>query len=97
MVLVLSCHEGQFPAVGCESFHGPNRYICAVCRLGPKVTIPSGVPVNRHVENKRVVAIGGTGLDAQLMRTDYEGWDDPNAYAVSHVGWGLNPAPIGPR
>jgi len=43
------------------------------------------------VENDRVVAIEGDGLDAQLMRTYYEGWDDPNAYAVSHVGWGLNP------
>lgn len=36
---------------------------------------------------------GGGGIlgDAQLMRTYYEGWDDPNAYAVSYVGWGLNP------
>ncbi|MEM7093759.1 MAG: peptidase M29 [Actinomycetota bacterium] len=43
------------------------------------------------IENDRVVAIDGTGLDAELMRTYYEGWNDPNAYAVSHVGWGLNP------
>ncbi len=43
------------------------------------------------VEQDRVVAIEGSGLDAQLMRTYYEGWGDPNAYAVSHVGWGLNP------
>ena len=25
------------------------------------------------------------------MRSYYEGWKDPNAYAISHVGWGLNP------
>jgi 2,5-dihydroxypyridine 5,6-dioxygenase len=43
------------------------------------------------VENDRVVSIEGAGLDAQLMRDYYEGWNDPNAYAVSHVGWGLNP------
>ena len=48
-------------------------------------------PVVLTVEHDRVVAIDGDGLDAQLMRTYYEGWDDPNAYAVSHVGWGLNP------
>jgi 2,5-dihydroxypyridine 5,6-dioxygenase len=48
-------------------------------------------PVVLTVENDRVVSIEGTGLDAQLMRTYYEGWDDPDAYAVSHVGWGLNP------
>lgn len=47
--------------------------------------------VRLTVENDRVVSIEGTGLDAQLMRTYYEGWQDPNAYAVSHVGWGLNP------
>ena len=25
------------------------------------------------------------------MRVYYEGWADPNAYAISHLGWGLNP------
>ncbi len=48
-------------------------------------------PVTLTIEADRVVSIEGDGLDAQLMRTYYEGWDDPNAYAVSHVGWGLNP------
>ena len=24
------------------------------------------------------------------MRSYYDGWNDPNAYAISHVGWGLN-------
>ena len=26
-----------------------------------------------------------------MLRTYYEGWNDPDAYAVSHVGWGVNP------
>jgi 2,5-dihydroxypyridine 5,6-dioxygenase len=43
------------------------------------------------IENDFVTNIEGDGLDAELMRSYYEGWDDPNAYAISHVGWGLNP------
>jgi len=49
-------------------------------------------PVTLTVENDHVTSIDGPGLDATLMRGYYEGWRDPNAYAVSHVGWGLNPA-----
>lgn len=44
-----------------------------------------------EIENDRVVNIEGTGLDASLMRSYYAGWNDPNAYAISHVGWGVNP------
>ena len=47
--------------------------------------------VTLTIENDRVTSIEGDGLDAELMRIYYEGWGDPNAYAVSHVGWGLNP------
>ena len=39
-----------------------------------------------------ITSIEGTGTDAQLMRRYLEGFDDPLAYATSHVGWGLNPA-----
>jgi 2,5-dihydroxypyridine 5,6-dioxygenase len=31
------------------------------------------------------------GFDAMLMRDWLEGWDDPDGYAVSHLGWGLHP------
>ncbi len=48
-------------------------------------------PVTLTIERDRVVDVAGPGLDAQLMRSYYEGWDDPNAYAISHVGWGVNP------
>ncbi len=47
--------------------------------------------VTLRIENDRVVAVEGTGLDAELMRSYYEGWNDANAYAISHVGWGVNP------
>ncbi len=47
--------------------------------------------VTLHIENDFVTSIEGKGLDADLMRVYYEGWADPNAYAISHLGWGLNP------
>ena len=47
--------------------------------------------VTLQIENDRVVEIEGSGLDAQLMRSYYEGWNDPLAYTISHVGWGVNP------
>ncbi len=43
------------------------------------------------IENDFVTAIEGSGLDADLLRSYYSGWEDPNAYGISHVGWGLNP------
>ena len=47
-------------------------------------------PVILTIENDFVTSIDGSGLDADLMRSYYSGWKDPNAYGVSHVGWGLN-------
>ena len=41
------------------------------------------------IENDYVTAIGGAGLDAQLMRSYIEAWGDRESYAVSHVGYGL--------
>ncbi|MCH8184071.1 MAG: peptidase M29 [Proteobacteria bacterium] len=49
-------------------------------------------PVTLVIEDDFAVAVEGDGLDAELMRSYFEAWDDKNAYAVSHVGWGMNPA-----
>lgn len=49
-------------------------------------------PVTLRVENDYVTAIEGQGLDADLMRSYIAAWNDREAYAVSHVGYGLNPA-----
>ena len=49
-------------------------------------------PVALTIDNDYVVAIDGQGTDAELMRRYLAAWDDPEAYAVSHVGFGLNPA-----
>jgi 2,5-dihydroxypyridine 5,6-dioxygenase len=45
-----------------------------------------------RVENDYVRDIAGEGVDAELMRGYFASWGDAEAYAVSHVGWGLNPA-----
>jgi 2,5-dihydroxypyridine 5,6-dioxygenase len=47
-------------------------------------------PVRLAIENDHVVGIEGDGVDALLMREHYAAWGDESAYAVSHLGWGLN-------
>lgn len=48
-------------------------------------------PVTLHIENDYVTRIEGAGVDAELMRSYMAAWGDREAYAVSHVGYGLNP------
>lgn len=52
--------------------------------------LESGVRLT--IERDYVTAIDGDGLDAELMRSYFAAWGDREAYAVSHVGWGMNPA-----
>ncbi|MCG2594524.1 peptidase M29 [Ramlibacter sp. XY19] len=47
-------------------------------------------PVTLRVENDYVTRIEGAGVDADLMRSYIAAWGDREAYAVSHVGYGLN-------
>jgi len=49
-------------------------------------------PVRLTVERDYITRIDGEGLDVELMRRYLAAWQDPEAYAVSHVGWGMNPA-----
>ena len=49
-------------------------------------------PVRLTVERDYITRIDGEGLDVELMRRYFAAWQDPDAYAVSHVGWGMNPA-----
>lgn len=48
-------------------------------------------PVTLHIENDYVTRIEGAGVDAELTRSYMAAWGDRDAYAVSHVGYGLNP------
>ena len=47
-------------------------------------------PVHLTVEADYVTRIEGDGADAELMRGYFSAWGDREAYAVSHVGFGLN-------
>lgn len=47
-------------------------------------------PVTLLVEKGMVVEISGSGMDAELIRSYIESFHDPRAYAISHIGWGLN-------
>jgi 2,5-dihydroxypyridine 5,6-dioxygenase len=59
-------------------------------------------PITLRIENDYIVSIEGAGIDADLMRSYIAAWADDgtdapsasgrNAYAVSHVGYGLNTA-----
>jgi 2,5-dihydroxypyridine 5,6-dioxygenase len=47
-------------------------------------------PVRLTLEADYVTRIEGEGTDAELMRGYLAGWGEREAYAVSHVGFGLN-------
>jgi 2,5-dihydroxypyridine 5,6-dioxygenase len=47
--------------------------------------------VRLTIENDYVTRVEGDSLDAELMRDYFAAWGDREAYAVSHVGWGMNP------
>jgi 2,5-dihydroxypyridine 5,6-dioxygenase len=47
-------------------------------------------PVRLAIDNDYVTRIDGDSLDAELMRSYLAAWGDRDAYAVSHVGWGMN-------
>ncbi len=48
-------------------------------------------PLTLHIENDYVVEISGDGTDAELFRSYIAAWGEREAYATSHVGWGMNP------
>ncbi|MCT8973949.1 peptidase M29 [Microbaculum marinisediminis] len=48
-------------------------------------------PVTLMIDNDIVVEISGDGLDAVTLRSYFAAWNDPVAYTIAHVGWGLNP------
>ncbi|MEM7346047.1 MAG: peptidase M29 [Chloroflexota bacterium] len=47
--------------------------------------------VTLTIEDDYVTNIQGQGTDYELMNRYLAAWDDLTAYAVSHVGWGMNP------
>ena len=49
-------------------------------------------PVALTIVEDHVVALEGEGADAEMMRRYLAAFGDREAYAVSHVGFGMNPA-----
>jgi 2,5-dihydroxypyridine 5,6-dioxygenase len=49
-------------------------------------------PIVLTIENDYITRIEGGGVDAELMRSYIASWGDQAAYAVSHIGYGLNAA-----
>jgi 2,5-dihydroxypyridine 5,6-dioxygenase len=47
-------------------------------------------PIRLRLKDDYVTEIAGDGHDAELMRSYLASFDEPEAYAVSHVGWGMN-------
>jgi 2,5-dihydroxypyridine 5,6-dioxygenase len=48
-------------------------------------------PVRMTLKDDYVVEVAGDGADAEMMRAYLAAWGDREAYAVSHVGFGMNP------
>jgi len=46
-------------------------------------------PITLRIEDGRIVDLSGE-LDAELMRNYMDQFHDPDGYAISHIGWGLN-------
>ncbi|ARP81205.1 leucyl aminopeptidase [Bordetella genomosp. 8] len=46
--------------------------------------------VTLKIKDGYVTDISGSGMDAQLIDSYIKSFHDPRAYAISHIGWGLN-------
>ena len=47
--------------------------------------------VTLSIKDGFIVDIKGAGADAFVIADYFEAWNDPEVYALSHVGWGLMP------
>jgi len=47
--------------------------------------------IDLTIERDFITSIEGDNVDADLFREYLAAWDDPVAYGMSHVGWGMNP------
>jgi 2,5-dihydroxypyridine 5,6-dioxygenase len=46
-------------------------------------------PIEVAIHAGRITEIAGGGVDGDLVRDYIVGFDDPDGYAISHIGWGL--------
>jgi 2,5-dihydroxypyridine 5,6-dioxygenase len=57
------------------------------------------IPWQRYVRDEVVITVQDGfmtdvkgGVDAFLLRDYFESWNDPEVWAISHMGWGLHPS-----
>jgi 2,5-dihydroxypyridine 5,6-dioxygenase len=75
-----------FPAAGCV--HGRLVMDRGDVNLTFKRYLQDRIELT--IADDHVTQIDGLGVDVDLMRGYFEAWGERSAYAVSHVGWGLN-------
>jgi len=75
-----------FPAAGAVS----GRLVMAAGDINLTFKRYIESPITLTIENDYVTRIEGAGYDAAMMRDYYASWGEREAYAVSHVGWGMN-------
>ena len=46
-------------------------------------------PIELTIEAGRIEHVGGPGLDAELFREYMRSFNDPDAYGIAHIGWGM--------
>ena len=49
-------------------------------------------PIAVTLEADHITGVDGDGPDADLFASYLAAWEEPEAYAISHVGWGMNHA-----
>lgn len=47
-------------------------------------------PIRLSIKNGMVNKIEGDHPDAEMLRSFMNRWQDPRAYAISHIGWGMD-------
>jgi 2,5-dihydroxypyridine 5,6-dioxygenase len=48
-------------------------------------------PVTLVVDQGYITELKGDGADAFLLRDYFDAWNDPEVWALSHMGWGVHP------
>ena len=87
---------GYWPAGLCLCFPRPGtvngRLVLAPGDVNLTFKTYLQAPIALTIVNDYVADIDGDGVDAEQLRSYLAAWDERDAYAVSHVGWGMNPA-----
>jgi 2,5-dihydroxypyridine 5,6-dioxygenase len=85
----------HWPGGLCLCFPGPNtingKIVMAPGDMNLTFKTYLASPISFQIEDDFVKEIDGDNLDAELFREYLAAWNDPIAYGLSHVGWGMNP------